>query len=275
MRVVVVGGGVVALASAYRLAKAGCEVIVLEAGAVGAEATHGNAAKIAVAESGPVPAPGAILQGLRWMLKPDSPLYIKPSLAPDFIKFIATMAKHCTAADFRAGLETTLELASDANDLLDQYLHDDIEFEMHTAGVLLAFESTERFHEHSASLPIFEGFGIVPQLLDRNGVQETEPALSERIKHGLFFERDRQVEPDSLVASLVKRCTELGGEVRENTRVVEFARVGQRVTAVVTEAGERIESDVLLLAAGVWSGPLSTKLGTPMPIRPGKGYSVD
>jgi D-amino-acid dehydrogenase len=71
MRVVVVGGGVVGLASAYRLANAGCDVVVLEARATGSAATHGNAAKIALAETGPVPAPGVILQALRWMLKPD------------------------------------------------------------------------------------------------------------------------------------------------------------------------------------------------------------
>ena len=74
MRVVVVGGGVVGLASAYRLARTGCEVVVLEARTAGSAATHGNAAKIALAESGPVPAPGVLLQGLRWMLKPDSPM---------------------------------------------------------------------------------------------------------------------------------------------------------------------------------------------------------
>ncbi|QSE91796.1 FAD-dependent oxidoreductase [Rhodococcus pseudokoreensis] len=275
MRIVVVGGGVVALASAYRLAKAGCEVVVLEARTAGSAATHGNAAKIALAESGPVPAPGVILQGLRWMLKPDSPLYVKPSMAPDFIKFMLTMARHCNARDFRFGLETHLRLASDANDLLDEYTKDGIEFEMHKAGVLLAFETRERYEEHCGSLPIFEGFGMHPTHLDSDGVQETEPALNERIKHGLFFADDRQLEPDSLTRALVKRCEELGVQIRENTKVGRFLRKGSTVTGVVTDTGEQIDGDALLLAAGVWSGPLSKELGAPMPIRPGKGYSVD
>ncbi len=275
MRIVVVGGGVVALASAYRLAKAGCEVVVLEARTAGSAATHGNAAKIALAESGPVPAPGVILQGLRWMLKPDSPLYVKPSVAPDFIKFMLTMARHCNARDFRFGLETHLRLASDANDLLDEYTKDGIEFEMHKAGVLLAFETRERYEEHCGSLQIFEGFGMHPTHLDSDGVQETEPALNHRIKHGLFFADDRQLEPDSLTRALVKRCEELGVQIRENTKVGRFLRRGSTVTGVVTDTGEQIDGDALLLAAGVWSGPLSKELGAPMPIRPGKGYSVD
>lgn len=275
MRVLVVGGGVVALASAYRLAKAGCEVVVLESRSVGAAASHGNAAKIALAESGPVPAPGVLVQGLRWMLKPDSPLYVKPSLAPDFVKFMFKMARHCNARDFRSGLETTLSLASDANDLLDDYVRDGVEFEMHNAGVLLAFETRERYEDHCGSLPIFEGFGMEPVHLDSAGVQNTEPALSERIRHGLFFPEDRQVEPDSLTRGLVKRCTELGVEILENTGVRRFLHADGHVHGVVTETGESVMADALLLAAGVWSGPLSKELGVPLPIRPGKGYSVD
>ena len=99
---------------------------MLEARTVGSAATHGNAAKIAVAESGPVPAPGVILQGLKRMLKPDSPLYVRPSLAPSSVKFMMTMARHCTARDFRFGLETHLRLAEDANDLFDDYVSDGI-----------------------------------------------------------------------------------------------------------------------------------------------------
>jgi D-amino-acid dehydrogenase len=275
MRIIVVGGGVVALATAYRLAQAGCEVVVLEARTVGAAATHGNAAKIALAESGPVPAPGVIVQGLKWMLKPDSPLYVRPSLAPGFVKFMMTMARHCTARDFCFGLETHLRLAEDANDLFDDYVSDGIEFEMHKAGVLLAFETRDRYEEQCGSLPVFESFGMHAEHLDHDGVHAKEPALSHRTNHGLFFADDRQVEPDSLTRGLVKRCTELGVEIHENTRVETFRRTGDQVTGVVTSAGTHIDGDVLVLAAGVWSGPLSKQLGVPMPIRPGKGYSID
>ena len=209
------------------------------------------------------------------VLKPDSPLYIKPSAAPGFVKFMVSMARHCNAGDFRSGLRTQLRLAADAADLLDDYVADGIEFEMHRRGALLAFETRERFEEHCRWLPIFEEFGMVPELLDHSGVHAREPALSYRINHGLLFQCDRQIEPDSLTRGLVKRCETLGVRIVEHSRVERFLRAGDALTGVVTADGGNYDGDVFVLAAGVWSGPLSTKTGVPMPIRPGKGYSID
>ncbi|QOV36873.1 FAD-dependent oxidoreductase [Streptomyces ferrugineus] len=274
MRIIVVGAGAVGLASAYRLARSGCDVTVVDARRAGSAATHGNAAKIALAESGPVPAPGVILQGLKWMLKPDSPLYVKPSLAPGFVKFMLTMARHCTARDFRQGLQATLRLAEGTMDLLDDWTRDGIAFEMHKAGVLLAFETRERYEEQCASLDVFERFGMVPEHLHQDAVRDREPVLNDRIRHGLYFPDDRQVEPDSLTQGLLKRSQELGVEIHEHTPVRRFLRRGDAVTGVLTDKGE-FSGDSLLLAAGVWTGRMSRALGVPLPIRPGKGYSVD
>ncbi|WP_256840586.1 FAD-dependent oxidoreductase [Ornithinimicrobium faecis] len=276
MKVLVVGAGVVGLSSAYRLARAGCEVTVLDSHRAGGAASHGNAAKIAVSECGPVPAPGVLLQGIRWLLKRDSPLALRPSLSAGFVGFLIRMARHCNEADFRHGLELLLQLADDANDLFDDYVADGLRFEMHSAGVILAFETRERFEEHSQSLDVYEQFGHTPEVLHGTAVQEHEPALSEQITHGLRFPGDRQIEPDSLTSALLRRLQELGAEVREDTAVQTMVRsTAGEVTAVVTSPGERLEADALVLAAGVWTRELSKQLGVQLPIYPGKGYSLD
>jgi D-amino-acid dehydrogenase len=208
------------------------------------------------------------------MLKPDSPLYVRPSLAPGFLRFMLGMARHSNARDFRHGLETLLRLADGTLDLLDDWARDGISFEMHAAGALLAFRTRERYAEHCTSLDVFRRFGMEPEHLHGDAVRAREPALGDAIRHGLFFPADRQIEPDSLTAGLLKRCRELGVEVREHTAVRGFVRRGDAVPGVSTDRDD-VTGDALLLAAGVWTGRLARDLGVPLPIRPGKGYSLD
>jgi D-amino-acid dehydrogenase len=274
MKIVVVGGGIVGIGSAYELVRDGHDVTVLDAHAVGAGATHGNAAKITMAEATPVPAPGMVLKGLKWMLKADSPLYVRPSFSPPFLRFMFTMARHCNERDFRHGLRVHLEMASTCAEVLDEWADDGLSFEMHRKGVLLVFENRESFEHRMALDDAFAPFGMVPELLDADALHDRESCLSERARYALFFADDRQVEPDSLSGALAKRLRELGAQVREHTRVVDFEQTGTRIRAVVTDAG-RFECDQLVLAAGVWTGQLAAKLGVALPIQPGKGYSVD
>lgn len=281
MRVVVIGGGIVGIASAYRLAASGVEVVLIEADRPGAGATHGNAAKIALAESAPVPAPGVLLQGLRWMLKPDSPLSIRPSLDPGYLRFLLSMARHCNGTDFRRGLELHLHLAQSANELLDSYVDDGLEYEMHTRGVLLAFETEQRYREHGAQLETYAQFGFEPEHLTGDRIFEVEPALSDRITHGLFFPGDRQLQPDSLSEALVNSSRDRGVDVRSHTTVTGFRSTGERVTGVRLSDGsdesdgEELETDAVVLAAGAWTRSLAASLGVDLPIFPGKGYSLD
>lgn len=275
MKTIIVGGGAVGLTAAYEIVRAGGEVLVLDAAKAGQAASHGNAAKIALAESAPVPGPGVLLQGIKWMLKADSPLAIHPRFAPDYVKFLLSMARHCNTRDFEAGLDLHLRLGADANDLLDDYQADGIDFEMHARGVLLAFETAERYAEHSKLLPTFESYGHTPTRLTGSEVQAKEPALAEVMQYGLFFPQDRQIEPDSLTRSLVKKIRSLGGQVLEDTSVISFERRGDVATAVITDAGERLEADAVILAAGFETRELARKLDTDLPIVSGKGYSID
>lgn len=276
MQVVVVGAGVVGLTCAYRLAREGLDVVVLDGGNAGAAASHGNAAKITVAEVGPVPAPGVVAQGIRWLLKRDSPLAVHPSPSPRFVGFMLAMARHCNLPDYRTGLRLHLDLALRAAGMLDDYRADGVEFEMHSRGVLLAFETRERFYEHSAGMDVFEAFGLIPERMHGSRVQEREPVLSERIRHGLYFSGDRQVEPDSLTRGLLAKCRQLGVQIHEGTAVTTILRNPEgAVTTAITATGQEWPTDALVLAAGVSSGALSTQLGCRLPIHPGKGYSLD
>ena len=274
MKVVVVGAGIVGLACGYELVQDGHDVVVLDAARPGAAASHGNAAKIAIAEVMPVPGPGMVVQGLKWMLRSDSPLYIRPTLSPSFVRFMLGMARNCTESRFRRGLELHLELAQSANGYLDQWQANGLHFQMHSRGTLLAYENEAHYLNRVKYQEVFDRYGATAELLDANAVHAHEPALSDRIEYGLYFAGDRQVEPDSLVGALTEHIRKAGGQVVERSEVIGFEHAHGRVSAIRATTGAH-PCDALVLAAGVHTGRLSAQLGVPLPIRAGKGYSVD
>jgi D-amino-acid dehydrogenase len=274
MQVIVIGGGVIGLTSAYELARAGATVTIVDARATGRGASEVNAGWVCPAESGPVPAPGIVGQAARWMLRRDSPLYIRPSLEPAFISFLWRMARHCNTADYRAGMEALIRLSEGTMARIDAYRADGIDFEMHADGLLVAFLDPARWRAHQAHLDIAERSGLEPVVLDGRAARAEEPALSERVQGAIFFPHERHLDPAPFVRALHERCLELGVEIVQDTEVQRVELEGSRVVAV-RGAERRFEGEAFLLAAGAWSGPLSRAFGAPLPIRPGKGYSLD
>ncbi len=273
MRVVVVGGGVIGLATTYHLLKDGHEVTVVDAGALGAGASHGNAGYIVPSDSGPVPAPGMVLKGLKWMLHKDSPLYIRPSLRPDVARFMLALASRCNAADFDAAFRANLRLCEHAMELLDGYAADGVSFEMHTQGYLSAYADRHGFEHRVAALGTPREYGMEPVVLTGRELSDREPALVTTLAGGVYFPHDRHLRPDTLMAGLAARVVELGATVVDHTAVTGFRR-DTRVRAAETAAGA-IEGDQFLLAAGAYTAPVARMLDVRVPIRPGKGYSLD
>lgn len=275
MKAAVIGGGVIGLTSAYHLLQDGHDVTVIDAQAPGAGASHGNAGWVVPAESGPVPGPGLLLKAARWMLKSDSPLYVRPSVQPEFVRFMFAMARHCNSRDYRAGLRANLELGERTMALLDAYEQDGIDFEMHREGLVVAFTDPHGLEHHEANFDVLAAAGLDPKVLTPTEVATLEPALSaEKIAGGISFPHERHLRPDLLVDGLVKRCTDLGCRFLTHTPVSGFRRSGERVTGVETSAGT-VEADTYLVAAGTASAELGDMLGVPLPIWPGRGYSLD
>ncbi|GAB3396974.1 FAD-binding oxidoreductase [Schumannella luteola] len=274
MHTVVIGGGVIGLTTAYELARQGETVTLVDARGTGLGAAAVNAGWIVPAEAAPVPGPGVVLTSLKWMLRPDSPLYIRPSLAPSFVSFMLGMWRASNAKAQHAGFAAHLALAENTIEVFDEYRADGMDFEMHNEGLLMAFLDKSNLEHHLTHYDLVDSHGLAPTTLVGDQVREQEPLMSDAVQGGLFFPKERHVDPESLMRALHAKLVDLGVELVENAPIDAVERSGDRVAAVRSGA-RRFDGDRFLLAAGAWTGPVSKLFGQPLPVRPGKGYSVE
>ena len=165
MKVVVIGSGIVGLATAYRLAARGAEVTIVANRAPGAGASSNNAGWVVPSLAGPVPAPGAILQTLRWMAKADSPVYVRPEASPSFVRFMVGMLRACNASAYAASFDATARLARGTMDALDAWAADGLTWESHAEGELAAYVDPVELGHAVDDLPRSERAGFRAQVL--------------------------------------------------------------------------------------------------------------
>ncbi len=273
MRIAVVGSGLVGLATAYELSRRGAEVVVVSDRDPGAGASSNNAGWVVPAESGPVPGPGVVLQTLRWMAKPDSPVYVRPSLSPSSIRFLTGMLRACNAAAYDRSFTATAALARGTMDALDAWAADGMTFEMHARGELRAYIDQAEYRRAAADLPRYERAGLAPEALTGDEARAAVPVLSDAVTGAIRFPGERHVRPQGVVNALAGRVAALGAiQVRGRVTGAWALPSG----GVELRGGfEPVRADVLVIAAGAWSAQVARLLGIRLPVRPGKGYSVD
>jgi len=273
LHTVIIGGGMIGMMTAYHLALEGEQVTIVDARSTGLGASEVNAGWFCPAESAPVPGPGVVLTSMKWMLKPDSPLYIRPSLQPSFVKFMLGMWSKSNARDQRAGFEASMRLAQNTGELYEAY-QKEMGFEMHSSGLLMAFTQKENLDHHLDNLDLVKKFNLEPTVLIGDDVRNYEPELTDEVYGGIAFPHEKHIDPVAMMAAFHKQLAKMGVEIIENTPIDRVEFNGDEAKAVVS-AGRRIEGDRFVLAAGAWSGNLSKLFRNPLPVRPGKGYSFE
>ena len=270
MKVAVVGGGVVGMACAYELARGGAEVVVLEKGSIGHGASFGNTGWVCPSFTYPLPAPGVVSQGVKAAFSRDGPLAIRPGLDPSYLRWLWAFRRNCTRETWLGGMRAFVQLGRPTLGILDGYRAAGVEFEMHSAGLLLVGIDPKKVASYTEIFRDLASVGFEGGLRELTGdeARDVEPALSDSVRGGVLAEIDRVVQPLSLTTGLATWVDAHGAEIREGVEV-------QSVTGSRVETTEdAIDVDAVVLSAGVDSGPLLRRLGVRVGIAPARGYSV-
>lgn len=272
--VVVVGGGVVGLCTAYYLAEAGLEVEVVERRALGSGASRGNAGWVCLSHSTPVPAPGVLRYALRSLGRPDSPLYLRPLPDPAFVRWLWRFWRSSTPAAFRHGYTAIAELNRTTFDLFDGLRAAGVETGLTRPGMVHAFLSpAEARHHLAVQRQMAHGrYPLPDDVVTGDAARLLDPALSDRVRAAYLVEGEGVVDPEAFARALGEALTASGVKIHEDTEATGFRTEGDRVTALRTATGE-IPCSAAVIAAGTRSSELLGSLGHPLPLQAGKGYS--
>jgi D-amino-acid dehydrogenase len=272
--VLILGGGVIGLVSALELLRAGRSVTVIERATAGSGASHGNCGTITPSHAPPLAMPGMIGKALGWMLQPDAPFYVKPSLNPALWAWLLQVARRCNWEEFKRHTRVKGELLMRSRELLAELISGQkLECEFEQRGTLYVFRSLQDFEATQWLPQALNEVDIPCESLDGAEARRREPALNDSIVAAFFNPRDAELRPNLYAAELARRVRELGGEIREGVTVEGFRRERGAIDSVQTSAGE-IRAREIVLALGSWSPLLARQLELKLPIQPGKGYSI-
>jgi len=272
--VLIIGGGAVGVCAGYYLREAGYEVTLVDRGEIGSGASHGNMGLVVPSHSVPLAAPGVVAQGLKWMLRPDSPFYIKPRLDPSLIRWLWAFWRASSEGRMRRAIPLIRDMSLRSLTLFDELNGlDGVDFDYHQRGVVALYRTQEGLEEGEEERHLLSSYGLEIDELSQDGLAEALPGLKLNALGGLHFRQDAHLTPGKFVRSLSDHIERHGVKVLTQAEVRGFTNENGRIAATHTTRGD-IAAGEVVLTAGSWSAALSELAGVQLPIQPAKGYSV-
>ncbi len=272
--VIVIGGGVIGLCSAYYLSRAGASVTIIEKGEPGEACSQHNAGYVAPGHFVPLASPGMFAQALKWMFDTRSPLYIKPRLDPNLLRWAWRFMRSCDERVMMRAVPLLRDMLKESLDLYGEMSQEKgFNFQLTRRGLLSVFRTQKARSAAHHEVELSNTIGVEAKLLDHAGLHAIDPQVKFRADGGIYFPGDAHLVPSLLVKNLTDVLSRTGVRFLKATEVTGFVISQNRIDAVRTPDGE-IRGDEFVLSAGSWSHLLPEELGITMLLEAGKGYSI-
>ena len=278
MRVIVLGSGVIGVASAYYLAQQGASVTVLDRQAGPAEETSfGNAGQISPGYSTPWAAPGIPFKAVKWMFQHHAPLAINMDGSMWQLQWMAQMLKNCNPQSYAINKERMTRVAEYSRDCLrDLRKATGIHYENRSKGTLQVFRNEAQLEAVQRDIQVLKECGVDYELLLKEDLTKVEPALAfaqDKLVGGLHLPNDETGDCYLFTNALANLAKDMGVDFKFNQNVEKLLVEGNEIKGVVVD-GKVLTADRYVLAFGSYSRDFLKPLNLDLPVYPVKGYSL-
>ncbi|MFC4723252.1 NAD(P)/FAD-dependent oxidoreductase [Geojedonia litorea] len=273
--VIVIGGGIIGLCSAYYLQKEGCQVTVVDQSNMDSGASYVNAGYLSPSHIIPLSAPGVMKKGIKWMFNSSSPLYIKPRLDTDFLRWTLAFNKSCNAGHVKKAIPIIKEIS-----VLSQDLYDDIKtaenftFHYEKKGLLMLCQTEKMLEEEIKTVHLAQQEGLEAEEITLKELHKLEPNVTLNVKGAIYYKCDSHSTPNEFMNELKAYLKNTGVQFFANEKVEDIETNKDKITSVITNK-QKLSGDEFVLAAGSWSALISKKLDLKLLLQAGKGYRIN
>ncbi|MFK8257074.1 D-amino acid dehydrogenase [Erwinia sp. AnSW2-5] len=277
MRVVILGSGVVGVASAWYLAQAGHEVTVIDRQPAAAlETSAANAGQISPGYAAPWAAPGVPFKAVKWMFQRHAPLAIRLDGSRFQLQWMWQMLRNCDMRHYQQNKSRMVRIAEYSRDCLKALRQETgIAYEGRQGGTLQLFRTTQQFDSAAKDIAVLKEAGVPYELLEAAQLLQAEPALAatqHKLTGGLRLPNDETGDCQLFTQRLAAMATAAGVTFRFNTPVDALVQDGNRISGVKC-GGEMVTADAYVVAFGSFSTALLDEI-VKVPVYPLKGYSL-
>ncbi len=275
-KIIIIGGGIIGLSTAYFLQKEGHEVTIIEKSDITSGVSFVNAGYITPSHIIPLASPGMIAKGIKMMFKSASPFYMKPRWDMEFFKWSWYFHKSST----KEKVARAIPVIKDIN-IISRELFEDIkssgdlgDFQLERKGLLMLYKTKEAYLHEKEVANKASFLGLEVKELDQKQLARLEPEVAIDAQGAIHYECDGHTTPTQFMPKMLDYLKKVGVKVRLNEEVTDMKVKSNRVHEVITSKGTYTPEEVII-AAGSWSGNVSKKLNLNIPLQGGKGYSIN
>jgi D-amino-acid dehydrogenase len=273
--IIIIGGGIIGLCSAYYLQKEGHHVTIVDQSNMDAGASYVNAGYLSPSHIIPLSAPGVMKKGLKWMFNPASPLYIKPRLDADFLKWAIAFNKSCNPGHVKRAIPVIRDIS-----VLSQQLYHDIKseerftFHFEDKGLLMLCQTYKMLEEEIKTAQLAKQEGLDVREVNPENLKQLEPNVTINAVGATYYKCDSHSTPNEFMTEMKLDLLSKGVTFFANEKV-EDLEVKNGAMVSITTKRQTLIADEFVLAAGSWSPLLSKKLGLKLLMQAGKGYRIN